>query len=179
MVRERIIPSGAVKVADKASDAVLYVYTADDGRPALMAYQGRQSKPAIWVRYRTTERREKAAQDFLESRRAHKVRKAKANAPHKLEEGHMLVCSWGYDQTNVDFYQVTRVVGPHTVEVRKVRSTMVEGDNSFAGKVIPVFHAFTGEPQTHRVSSGDRITLTSYSSASLWNGRPMYVSFYA
>lgn len=45
MTREFYIPKGAVKVADKQSDAVAYLYSTPAGQPAVRVFYGKQSKP--------------------------------------------------------------------------------------------------------------------------------------
>lgn len=40
-----------------------------------------------------------------------------------IKAGSIFASSWGYDQTNVNFYQVLRVRGTKTVEVKEIRAT--------------------------------------------------------
>lgn len=43
--------------------------------------------------------------------------KAKRNKPHSLEVGDILYASWGYDQTNIDFFKVVELVGKTQVKI--------------------------------------------------------------
>ena len=43
---------------------------------------------------------------------------------------------WGYDQTNVDFYQVVSLHGAHTAVIRPLHGRVVEEGN-MCGKVVP------------------------------------------
>ena len=43
---------------------------------------------------------------------------------------------WGYDQTNVDFYQVVSLRGAHTAVIRPLHGRVVEEGN-MCGKVVP------------------------------------------
>jgi len=43
--------------------------------------------------------------------------KAKRNKPHTLEVGDILYASWGYDQTNIDFFKVVELVGKTQVKI--------------------------------------------------------------
>ena len=43
---------------------------------------------------------------------------------------------WGYDQTNVDFYQVVSLYGAHTAVIRPLHGRVVEEGN-MCGKVVP------------------------------------------
>src|SRR5689334_18330365 len=88
--REFYIPKGAVKVSDKASSAVAYVYEGKNG-PAAVAFQRKADKPSFHYRYRDAGRRAKAVQDFFASiqkweqtrRDRAAARKAEAN-PYKV-----------------------------------------------------------------------------------------------
>ena len=62
-------------------------------------------------------------------------------------------CSWGYDQTNVDYYQVTKVnPSGKTITVRQINSNAVHhGD--MTGHSTPILNSFCDEPMTKRVKS--------------------------
>ncbi len=48
---------------------------------------------------------------------------------HGVKVGDVFVESWGYDQTNVDFYQVTRAM-PKSVEIRAIHGKTVGDGHS-------------------------------------------------
>lgn len=182
LTREFYIVKGARKVTDKHSTAVAYVYERE-GRPFAQMFVGKAAKPAQHYRYKNEADRAGAIGRFFKSAQAIAATKAEYKAkreqPHTLEVGHILSSSWGYEQTNVDFYQVTRVISGRSVEVRKIKSTLTEGDHYHSGKAMPLIDEFCGEPRVHRVTHGRSISLNSYSSASVWNGKPVFCSFYA
>jgi len=64
--------------------------------------------------------------------------------------GDLFYTSWGYEQTNIDFYQVTKVISPVTVEVRSCGDKRVY-DQSMAGHVKADKGNLSGEPKKHRV----------------------------
>lgn len=81
--------------------------------------------------------------------------------------GDFFYSSWGYEQTNIDFYQVTTVKNK-MVGLRPIGATRVyDGPMSGHTKLVP--NAFTGEEEFHLVkfSTEDSpyFKLTSYSSA--------------
>jgi len=100
--------------------------------------------------------------------------------------GDILVSSWGYDQTNVDFYKVTKLSpSGKSVTVVRIKSAITE-KGSMSGTSVPaVPHEvsdYKGEPMTKRVNlteNGYNVTLTNYSGAYLWDGKPRYTSWYA
>lgn len=58
--------------------------------------------------------------------------------------GDVFASSWGYEQTNVNFYQVISTHGKKTVTVREIRAATHLAD-SMVGYKIPVLDDFTGE----------------------------------
>jgi hypothetical protein len=86
----------------------------------------------------------------------------------------VLYSSWGYDQTNVDFYQVTKLVGKNTVEVRAIGNNITDHDGWASGKCVPAIDNFTGQPMKKRVDGNtNSIRVHSFESARLWDGRPL------
>ncbi len=57
--------------------------------------------------------------------------------------GDIFVSSWGYEQTNVTFYQVLSVHGKKTVTVREIRANS-EYTDSMVGFKTPVLNDFRG-----------------------------------
>ena len=179
--REFYIPKGATKVTDKKSDAVVYVFTTAKGFPAGVAFHGKAQKPDWRFSFRDQAHLEKRVTEHFAWRQAkadaEKERRANDAKPHSIEVGHIFEDSWGYEQTNVDFYQVTRVIGPRTVEVRQIGRDLIEATGSMSGRCMPKLNAFTGEPMVKRVTRG-RITTNTRGGAGLWDGKPCYVSWY-
>ena len=56
-------------------------------------------------------------------------RKEKAEASLKIMEsihvGDIFEVSWGYEQTNVDFFQVIKITGKNSVKIRQVEPSMI------------------------------------------------------
>jgi len=103
---------------------------------------------------------------------------------HSVKVGEFFVCSWGYDQTNVDYY---RVVGVTPKSVKIQHWTTVHTDDSH---VVPdmdggplMVSDWSGERpckiltkrvQDHGYGNGAVLTMSSYSDAYPWNGAPRY-----
>ena len=135
----------------------------------------------------------------------YKARKAQAKArfvnPYKV--GDILHHSWGYDQTNCDFYQVVEVKKASVV-LRKIGAQTVPGSEGFmCESLMPVKDAFItkgGQALTkkdHDITP-DNPTITKrvsfyvkedetlryfipvpYGWCDLWEGKPEYSSWYA
>lgn len=64
--------------------------------------------------------------------------------------GDIFVSAWGYEQTNIDFYQVISVHGTTTVVVRKIHNKSQPID-SMSAYASPSLNDFCGEPLKRRV----------------------------
>lgn len=103
--------------------------------------------------------------------------------PRLPEAGDILSCSWGYEQTRVDFYEVTKVT-TKTITVREIHKRYVSRGERGDGSVVPVPGAFKidEKPLTGRRFNfpsnmwGNEnkwrysIRIEDYSTAYLWDG---------
>lgn len=168
------IPTGSVKVTDKKSDAVVYLYKNSSDQICAVAFHGKAKKPDWKFRFTTEAKRAERIQSFFESRRVHLFRMAErrkeANKPHNLEVGHILRASWGYEQTNIDYFQVTKVIGKTMVEIREIGSVS-DTTGHMSGTCTPKLDAFTSEPMRRKVSNGS-VTVDRSRYARIWDGTP-------
>lgn len=169
---------GKTKVQPKGLDIEFYL-TDGTGAYILMAFRGTAGKPFAHYRFKTAEARAGYMARLTESAKATAAYKAKRaaekKAPRKLEVGHILYTSWGYDQTNVDFYQVTALKGETMVVVQKMEQSCPE-TGFMSGKALPA-EKLVGEPIACRCA-GNRITVKGHA-AWVWDGTPKYSSWYA
>lgn len=180
-------PAGSTAIKCKDTGGVVFTFINAKGRLCAMAYAPRAKKRTSWRYYfPNAAAREKRIRETIKGWREAKAetaqRKAKRNAPHSLEVGHVLVSTWGYEQTNVDFYEVTKVVSDRTVEIREIGSRITETIGWAMGKRLPDIGNYTSQPMRKRVdmSGGDAsVTIRSFASASLWSGRPVSFTSYA
>lgn len=104
-------------------------------------------------------------------------------------EGEILIETWGYEQTNVTFYEVIRAT-PKTVWLRELKQERVEGATYATYAAIPTtdetINRFRKEnvlQRRYRPHWNDARMITcgikSYSQASTWDGRPVWGSSYA
>lgn len=135
----------------------------------------------------------------LKERRAQA--KAKFQNPYKV--GDILHHSWGYDQTNCDFYQVVEVKKASVV-LRKIGAKTVPGSEGFMSEsLMPEKNAFIIKgsqalTKHDKDISPENPTIfkrvsfyikddgslryyipTPYGWCDLWNGKPQYNSWYA
>lgn len=157
---------GAVVVSDKQSDAVAYLYRTREGQPAAAVFFGRQTKPARRYRYRSEAKREADVTEAFQARRAwlqaRQGRAGERNAyRNHYQVGTILRTCWGYEQTNVDFYEVTKVTG-QMVDVRKLNCESVE-TAWCQGQAVPLPGDYSGPPLRRRAQAhGVRIDTSRF-----------------
>lgn len=172
MANARYIPEGANKLANKSGSAVAYIFTTKGGRLAAVGYIGKSGKPALNYTYGTKERRLTSVAQFLAGADASHVAKlaraaekrAELAKPHALAVGDVLSCSWGYDQTNVDYFEVTRLVGKRSVEIREIACES-EATEFMQGVSVPAKGHYTGKPMVKRVDERNAVRIYSFASA--------------
>jgi hypothetical protein len=187
--REFYIPQRARKIADRQSDAVCYIYENDKGHVYGMGFGGKRQKPDFHFCFGTGDRgraeREAHVTRYFEQQQATAAARVerRQTAPHNLIEGAILYTSWGYDQTNCDFYEVTRVVGEKTVEVTPIGAEIKE-TGWLCGQAKPRPGSFLKdkEPKIVRalIQNGYlRVTIDGHSASLTSPDRSHYWSSYA
>jgi len=180
--REYYIPTNSIEISEPSGLAVAYAYTAGNGRPAAVAFIGKACKPAWNESFSTPEKREiKVGKQFdsLRRREASKTeRRRERNAGHSFAANDIAVNSWGYDQTNVDWYQVTRVTKNY-VWIKRIGSAETDDAKGFmCDHVIPRIDPDSDKPEEKHKAEGTKISM-ELGPASKWDGKPRYRSWYA
>ncbi len=112
-----------------------------------------------------------------DQQKAELLAEAKSNFVNSYKVGDILYDSWGYEQTNLEWYQVvgTTKLG---VKVRRIAHNY-EATGKMQGKETPVKGEFTSEKvETFRITvcaDGSHFM----KKASLWNGEALHSSSYA
>jgi hypothetical protein len=104
-----------------------------------------------------------------------------ANDNAALLVGAILASSWGYDQTNVDFYRVEKVQNGWAT-LQQIASQ--ETGDGWTGKVVPAEpHRLIDQPFRRKIGGNfdgePYLRISSYEYARPWDGRPKSVSHYA
>lgn len=128
-----------------------------------VVYRGRKSKPILARAYHSLQARKAEIQRLIKEY-------SMTSGP---QVGDILYSSWGYEQTNIDFYQVTKV-GPKAIEIRQIESRPVGNPDAPSVEVVPLPNNFTG-PALRKTPSADRgsymVRITSFSNAYYWDGK--------
>jgi hypothetical protein len=96
--------------------------------------------------------------------------------------GSVLYGSWGYDQTNVEFYEVVKVsASGKSVGIRERKQRQVSPpDNSMTGVFLPDPIGYASdEVLSRRVDADGSVRLNDYCRMREWDGQPKHASWYA
>jgi len=187
----------------------------DDGDPKRLGAKvwfPKAIKPFWDYKFNTVEARERAiahAVEFYTARtnsvRERRAKRAGSDADlEKVSYGTIFCNSWGYEQTNVDFYQVVERRG-RVVKLRRIATSTVPGSEGFmSDRCVPVKDAFLearcddcglreslhmkaehafrdGTALTKRLQFSDGAPYLSMGNGwcGLWDGTPHHRSWYA
>lgn len=99
--------------------------------------------------------------------------------------GAIFYSSWGYDQTNITFYQVIRLIGKCSVEVSEIQAIQCEKSRTaFGGTIMPKPDCFIGDSFRKRLLDGYKegqplLKMSSFEHAWPWDGKPKAFTSYA
>lgn len=151
----RWIPTGYELIA-KDERFGMEVYATMSPRIVAICYGGKRTKPDWHYRFQDEKRLhariEETLRGFMQSAELKAEWKAKRNRPHDVKVGDIFKCSWGYDQTNIDYYEVTKVIGA-MVEICEI-GQMSEETGFMSGECVPAAGQFIGKPMRKKVSMG-------------------------
>lgn len=167
----------AVTTHPTGTDLEVVTWTSG-GRAFLVLWRGKSDKPYLGpYSYSTVAMRDGRVDEVVKAEReavAAKLAKRAARTAecHPYKGGEVLSCSWGYDQTNVDYYEVVRVVSPKTVVLREINARHAGGDHVTAcpGDYV------SEKTITCRPHADGSVSLASYKYATRWDGSPDYVT---
>jgi hypothetical protein len=143
--------------SDASLGVVVFSRVRDDGKIISLGFSGKRTKPDYYYQFATAERANLYFTKWYEAlckQTADKAeRKALTQNPQTvLAVGDVLVSSWGYDQTNYDYYEVTKLIGKRSVEIRELMQQRT-GSGSMEGDCVPLKGKFAGEPMIKRVNA--------------------------
>ena len=158
-----IVPTNGVHIVDDAFEAWTYQSGARFG---FVMYLGKSAKPWKYYGYKSEAARDDGfqrhaaeARDIAAFKAKRKAEdKAKAEQGHGMQVGDVVRSSWGYDQTNVNHYQITKLIGKRTVEVRELVEHK-ESTGDMSGRVAPVWGEFVGEPMRRTVDKYGHVNI--------------------
>ena len=124
-------------------------------------FHGRAKKPSWRYRFRNTEHMQSYINKAVENAeavlksRAERKAQIKANAEElraAVKVGSIFCYSWGYEQTNINFYQVIEIKGKSTLIIREIAKESVKQTGWASDEVVPAVNQFVGAPETVRLN---------------------------
>ncbi len=187
----RFIPENAQEVTRAGLPAIVYTFTSKQGQPAAIAYIGEQSKNTWHYRFMSPKQREQKIDEFFngiaqreEFKHARKSERVSFNHGYKI--GDILYSSWGYDQTNIEFYQVIDTT-QKTVTFREIAQD-TKATGFMCADCMPVKNSFIGKPYTRtaKPSSNEKglVKFAEHDGGYMrhlweWDGKPKGSTSYA
>lgn len=192
MPRECYIPKDA-ETEDLGAGDMVARYSGN-GKWLAMVFHGKAQKPDWHYAFRTEEHRERRIAEWRDGLTAHRAerdrrKQERTDFRHGYQVGDILYGSWGYEQTNVDFWEVTEVRGAYII-IRHLCSKLVNGEEGFMqGRMVPLPGQFSTQngdkwstlrkrPQPGGTDDKGSVRITSYLSAYEWDGQPKVTSWY-
>ena len=138
------------------------------------------------IEYISAECDRKKLQNMRHSDHRAKEKAARLEVIGMVKPGDIYVYSWGYDQTNIEFFQVIGIQG-QMVEFRPIGQKVVSNENcnSMSEMVAPVPDGFSG-PSFKKLIKGQNWSgklepwfSMDFGCMKIWEGRPQYQSHYA
>ena len=184
LLNKRFIPANSKEIVFEKANAV--VYKGLDST-ILVGYIGKRTKHEFYYSFKTVEARDNFLDKWVKDReqseqeikRIKQERKELKSKPHTMKVGDIMYSSWGYDQTNVDFYQVVGVA-KNTVKLTEIQSS-IRDSGYMSGYVKPVKDAFVSdEVISKRLDGHNYGSLSSFQCLSPYkDGEELYCSWYA
>lgn len=177
---QRYIPEG-YELSWDDQDLGIQVYYKEVPYCAAICFVGRAINPTWRYRFKNAEQRNSEVVSTFKrvsERAAYKAAKKAeiASIKHDVKVGDIFQSLWGYDQTNIDHYEVVAVAGK-TATIRPIRS-LVDSDGYLQGNCVPSPGSFKGEAfkkliQYTSATSEPHFRLNSFSNA--WRIKPVAV----
>jgi hypothetical protein len=141
---------------DAACGFVAYI----DGVSLLAVFSGRRAKRDFYERHKGMEQVQARCDAAMKDCRERAARRRAIQSEARgVVVGDVLVSSWGYDQTNIDFYEVVALRGVQSALLRKIADERMEDATlGMQGTAAPTPGVFVGHPFSVRMR-GDACTI--------------------
>lgn len=159
----------------------------ESGKVFVKAWRGKADKPAFYYSFRDMSRAELYVKDFAEqvrkseeSRKNRKNERAAKRASLKASDhwavGDVIYNSWGYEQTNVDWYQVVEVKAKSIV-IREIAANCNDNGGPYGGQTAPRRNDFVGNPLLKQIHENGYVSF-QFGCGTKWDGRAKHCSSY-
>ncbi len=150
----------------------------------IMGFSGRaERKPNFYITFSNLEKRDKYINDFFKSqeniiKKKEEERQKRIEITNEnIEIGKIYYTSWGYEQTNGEFYQVVARKGKKTLILREIYSSQVTSGRD-CGTFEPVKDNFVSEETFETRVDSLKIGESYKKSLHVYDNKPVYRSWY-
>jgi hypothetical protein len=179
----RYIPTG-YELHTEIPEFGIQVYAKAEPQLALM-YFGKRAKAEWHYRFKSVERMEefirsevakyRQGAEFRATEKA-RVRELRSR-PHGVEVGTIFRTSWGYEQTNVEYYEVVALIGKSMCELREIAQERTETSWQ-TGETLPMPGQYIGEPIKRKICmGGGSPSVVIHQSATAYLEQPIHTQF--
>jgi hypothetical protein len=143
-------------------NAIVYTYEVND-RFYAIGFRGKAKKHTFFYYFKSEEKRKDYANTFLQNiqecelhkaKRTQEKKMAKQDMSNKIQVGTILTGSWGYEQTNREFYQVVEKTSNFKVSLRPIAHINIPGTECFDSCMVrPIKDKFTGSAVTKMITA--------------------------
>lgn len=190
--RDRYLPETREEITRDGINAIVYLFERD-GKVCAVGFEGKGEKPKFRYNWGSNAERRSAYINWFfgdvkqrQDKRAARVAERRANAAafdasEHVKVGDIVTNSWGYDQTNIDYYVVVKV-GKKFLTLRPC-AAQKSGD-MMQGTCVPLPEKLTGEPERHAAYICDYLNDKpvgvnfKHGAGRLWDGKPESWSSY-
>jgi hypothetical protein len=149
---------------------------------ACAVWQYKGQKPSSHILFRTEaervqyiENRKKEIKEAQERDILYAAQKQEENKG--IQKDSILVCPWGWEQTNIYYYLVIDRKNDFLI-LQQIGAHLTH-DSDMTGKCTPNKSNFIGEPFKKKISKYGGVKISSFQFANLWDGRPDHWTAYA
>jgi hypothetical protein len=185
-MRERFIPNNP-SATHTVWNKVIYEYE-KDGKLLAICYSGKSKKSYWHYNYPSNEARKKSIEENLAHYRKEeqweKERDAKRKIAYEefrknLKVGSIFSYSWGYDQTNYQFYEVTGFQGKNTVLLRELNQSRGPEDGFMTALTEPIPGSYKEQEFKKRFKQNNDYIEMDFGIARIWSGKKERITWYA
>lgn len=159
--RERVIPENSTVIENVKAKYVMYV---TESKKTVKCFLGKKVKPVFYYVFPTAkelnefvaEKVEWFEKQYKQEVKEKELKKAKnAKELENIEIGDVFRCSWGYDQSNIDYYQIIEKTAKNTFKFAQIMQETVKLHSSMSETVKPSLNNFkeNGEVFTKRLKN--------------------------
>jgi hypothetical protein len=160
-------------------------YWEKDNKFFVRAWIGKRKKPSFFYRMNTEKSMIETRDNFITmyqdtADRSAKQRQLEKDFKHDLIVGDVLVSSWGWEQTNKDFYKVIALHGKKSISIVAISEDCNYDSHSMTGTKTPDVNIELPNVLSKKGIFGFYgIKINDYATARKWEGRPEHYSCYA